>query len=54
MVKQLIADIREEKIVGIISAKFHNTLSIALLAMAKQARESTKLNTVALSGGVFC
>ncbi|MBA7659961.1 Carbamoyltransferase HypF [subsurface metagenome] len=54
MVKQLIADIREEKTVGTFSAKFHNTLSIALLAMAKQARESTKLNTVALSGGVFC
>ena len=28
--------------------------SIALLAMAKRAGESEKLNTVALSGGVFC
>ena len=28
--------------------------AIALLAMAKRAGESMKLNTVALSGGVFC
>jgi len=54
MIRQLITDIQTEKAAGIISAKFHNTLSIALLAMAKQARESTRLNTVALSGGVFC
>ncbi|GAH62537.1 unnamed protein product, partial [marine sediment metagenome] len=54
MVKQLIDDIREEKAVGIISAKFHNCLATGLLEMAKAARESTKLNTVALSGGVFC
>jgi len=54
MIKQLIADIREKKAVGIISAKFHNCLAAGLLEMAKSARESTKLNTVALSGGVFC
>ncbi len=54
MVKQLIVDIREEKTVSIISAKFHNCLAAGLLEMAKAARESTKLNTVALSGGVFC
>jgi len=54
MVKQLIADIREEKTVSVISAKFHNCLAAGLLEMAKAARESTKLNTVALSGGVFC
>ena len=52
--KQLIADVQNDLGAGTISAKFHNTLSIALLAMAKQARESTKLNIVALSGGVFC
>jgi hydrogenase maturation protein HypF len=54
MIKQLIADIRNGVAVGLISAKFHNCIAVALLAMAKQARESTKLNTVALSGGVFC
>jgi len=54
MIRQLIADIQKGQAAAMISAKFHNTLSIALLEMAKQARESTKLNTVALSGGVFC
>jgi len=54
MMGQLITDIREEKAGGVISAKFHNTIAAALLEMAKSARESTKLNTVALSGGVFC
>jgi len=54
MVKQLICDIQEKLSVNVISAKFHNCLAAALLEMAKQARESEKLNTVALSGGVFC
>jgi hydrogenase maturation protein HypF len=54
MIKQLIADIQKGLASGVISAKFHNCITIALVAMAKQARESTKLNTVALSGGVFC
>jgi len=54
MLEQLIDDSQEKKATDIISAKFHNTLASGLLGMAKQARESTKLNTVALSGGVFC
>ena len=54
MVKQLISDIQEGEWSGIISAKFHNTMAAALLEMAKKARESKKLYTVALSGGVFC
>jgi len=54
MVKQLIVDIRDKKAISVISAKFHNCLATGLLEMAKAARESTKLNTVALSGGVFC
>jgi len=54
MFRRLVDDIKKGQDASIISAKFHNTLSIALLAMAKQAREGTKLDTVALSGGVFC
>jgi hydrogenase maturation protein HypF len=53
-IRQIVSDIQKGVDAGIISAKFHNTISIALLAMAKRARESTKLETVALSGGVFC
>ena len=54
MIKEIITDIQNESACGVIAAKFHNTLAIALTAMAKQARESKKLNTAALSGGVFC
>ena len=54
MIEQLIVDVQKKVNVGIISAKFHNCLADALLAMADRARQETKLNTVALSGGVFC
>ncbi len=54
MIKQLIDDIKKGTTSNIISAKFHNCLAAALLAMAEAARESSKLSTVALSGGVFC
>jgi len=54
MFKQLISDVRKDQAAGIISAKFHNTLAAALMEMAIAAKASTRLNTVALSGGVFC
>ena len=54
MLKQLISDVQKDRAAGVISAKFHNTLAAALLEMAKIAGASTKLDTVALSGGVFC
>lgn len=53
-IKGIVADVEERVDIGIISAKFHNTIAVALLGLAKRARESTKLETVALSGGVFC
>jgi hydrogenase maturation protein HypF len=54
MIEQLVDDIRKKTDRGVISAKFHNCLAAGLLEMAKRAREKTTLNTVALSGGVFC
>jgi hydrogenase maturation protein HypF len=54
MIRQLIDDIQNDQPAAQISAKFHNTIAAALLQMAIAARESTKLGTVALSGGVFC
>ncbi len=54
MIRQLVADIEGGIKVGIVSAKFHNCIAEAMLTVAKKARESEKLNTVALSGGVFC
>lgn len=49
-----IGDMERGETPPIISAKFHNTLVEALTAMARAARERTGLETVALSGGVFC
>ena len=54
MMRQIIDDIQNDRPPAAISAKFHNTIAAALMQMAIAARESTKLNTVALSGGVFC
>jgi hydrogenase maturation protein HypF len=54
MIRRIIDDIRNDLPPAVISAKFHNTIATALMEMAKAARESTKFNTVALSGGVFC
>jgi hydrogenase maturation protein HypF len=54
MIRQIIDDIQNDRPAAAISAKFHNTIAAALLEMANAARESTKLNSVALSGGVFC
>jgi len=53
-IQGIVKDIKDNIEHGIISAKFHNTLAAALSAMAKHARQSSKLNNVALSGGVFC
>ena len=54
MIRQLVTDIEQELTPTIISAKFHNTLAAGLLEMAKAAANTTKLNTVALSGGALC
>jgi hydrogenase maturation protein HypF len=51
---ELIEQIRQGVDAGKLSTAFHNTLVEALWAMAVTAREKTKLDTVALSGGVFC
>ncbi|MBN2270158.1 MAG: carbamoyltransferase HypF [Sedimentisphaerales bacterium] len=54
MIRELTADVKNSVASGVISAKFHNCLAAGLLDMTKAARGSCKLNTVALSGGVFC
>ncbi len=50
----VVGDVKSGRAPAVISAKFHNTLAEALLATAKAARESTRLEVAALSGGVFC
>jgi hydrogenase maturation protein HypF len=53
-VRQLVGDVQSGIDAGIISARFHNTVSEILLSLALLCRSKTGLNTVALSGGVFC
>jgi hydrogenase maturation protein HypF len=52
--RQLLNDLSSDNDLAIISAKFHNTIAAGLHNMARTARQAKKLNTVALSGGVFC
>jgi len=54
MWRELVKQTRQGVDAGKLSAKFHNTLAQALWTMAVSAREKTGLETVALSGGVFC
>ena len=53
MVVQLADDLVDETPVGVVAAKFHNTLAASLLAAARRARELTELRLVLLSGGCF-
>jgi len=53
-IRQLVTETRQGTSASELSAKFHNTLAEALLEMAVVARKVTGLETVALSGGVFC
>ncbi|MEA3227117.1 MAG: Sua5/YciO/YrdC/YwlC family protein, partial [Planctomycetota bacterium] len=54
MLRQLVTDVKNQVDPGIISAKFHNTLSEGMLGLALACRSKTDLNTVTLSGGAFC
>lgn len=53
-IRQIVEETRQDADAGRLSAKFHNTLAEALLAVAQVARRKTDLNVVAFSGGVFC
>jgi hydrogenase maturation protein HypF len=50
---KLVQDLTTGTSVGVVSAKFHNTVAAFLAASALRAREQTRLNVVALSGGCF-
>ena len=50
----ILADVQREVSPRTIAARFHNTVCEALLGLAQKARAATELDTVALSGGVFC
>ena len=51
---QLVEEVKTRIDPGVISAKFHNTISEDLLGLALACRAETGLDIVALSGGAFC
>ena len=49
----MVADIRDGAEKGLLSARFHLTLSTMMAEAADQVRQRTGLDRVVLSGGVF-
>ncbi|HKG53677.1 MAG TPA: carbamoyltransferase HypF [Anaerolineales bacterium] len=49
----IIQDVRSNESVGVIGARFHQTIAEIAIDTCKRARESKNLNEVALSGGVW-
>lgn len=52
-VRSLVKDLVKNVPIPIISARFHNTLSEALVQMSEKIRNIHGINTIVLSGGVF-
>jgi hydrogenase maturation protein HypF len=53
VLRGVISDLRRGVDRGVISAKFHNTIADIVVGVSRAARETTGINRVALSGGVF-
>ncbi len=53
MIKQIIADIRNNIPADIISARFHNTIIWTIFETVKRIRKETGLSKIVLSGGSF-
>jgi hydrogenase maturation protein HypF len=49
----IIQDVRANESVGMIAARFHQTIAEIAIDVCRRAREMTNLNEVALSGGVW-
>ena len=53
LLQSIVKDVRAGKSIGLIGANFHKTIAGMAMDICKRARESTDLNEVALSGGVW-
>jgi hydrogenase maturation protein HypF len=53
MLGAVIADVRAQKSIELIAARFHKTIASVAVDVCKRARELKGLNEVALSGGVW-
>jgi hydrogenase maturation protein HypF len=54
MIKAIVRETQRGVPVSIISAKFHKTLAYVITSTAENAKKQHGINTVALTGGVFC
>ncbi len=53
LLKQVIQDVKSEQAVGMIGARFHQTMSAMAVEASRSVRQKTGLHEVALSGGVW-
>ena len=53
MLKHVIQDVKSDQAAGLIGARFHHTVSAMAVEASKRLRQKTKINEVALSGGVW-
>jgi hydrogenase maturation protein HypF len=51
--KHVIQDVRSNQAAGFIGARFHHTVCAMAVDVSKNIRQKTKINEVALSGGVW-
>jgi hydrogenase maturation protein HypF len=54
MIKSVVKDVEQGGSASRISAKFHRTLAYATARVAEKAKQQFGIDTVALTGGVFC
>jgi hydrogenase maturation protein HypF len=52
-IRDIVNDMRRGTLVPVISAKFHNAVSAAIVEVCLRLRKSDRLNRVCLSGGTF-
>ena len=53
MFKHIIQDVKSNQAVGLIGARFHRTVCAMAVEVSREVRQKTKINEVALSGGVW-
>lgn len=52
-IHEIVKDVQSREAVGVIAARFHNTMAAVIAEMCQRIRASEKLDRVCLSGGTF-
>ena len=53
MIEEIVRDLARGAPIGLISARFHNTVAAAIIEVCRRIRQQEQLTRVCLSGGVF-